>query len=119
MMATVSAADFIFLSSVNGRLDGGSRSVVGGGISARREDHRALASPAAKEQHRLRTGNLCEEASVRVEDAIYRCALCEAVLHVPVNTMPEIALISEPDQPTTRTIRIRGQEIHRCEIYPH
>jgi len=51
---------------------------------------------------------------VRLINGRYRCALCEAVLDIPADSRPVVVIVAASGEPNLRTIRVDGEEVHRC-----
>jgi hypothetical protein len=52
---------------------------------------------------------------MRVQDGRYVCALCGAVLDLPMEATPKVMIKAASGQPTWRVLSVGRKEIHRCE----
>ncbi len=53
---------------------------------------------------------------MRLHDDRYECALCGAVLDIPLTAMPRVMLTARGGERTVRVLSVDGREVHRCVI---
>ena len=53
---------------------------------------------------------------MRLDDAKYRCALCDEPLDVPLNAGVRVMIRATSGRPNIRVLSLDGREIHRCEV---
>jgi hypothetical protein len=51
---------------------------------------------------------------MRLHDGRYQCALCRAILDVPLVDDPQVVVVAASGEPNIRTLVFEGKEIHRC-----
>jgi hypothetical protein len=55
---------------------------------------------------------------MRLQDGRYECALCGAVLDIPLVQNPTAVIHAASGEPNMRVLSYNGREIHRCELSP-
>jgi hypothetical protein len=53
---------------------------------------------------------------MRLRDGRYKCALCGAILDLPLVENPTVVIRAASGEPNVRVLRYEGREIHRCAI---
>jgi hypothetical protein len=53
---------------------------------------------------------------MRLHDGRYECALCGAVLEIPMHEHPRAVLTASSGKRNIRVISTSGKEIHRCAL---
>ncbi len=53
---------------------------------------------------------------MKLDDGRYECALCGAVLDVPLVGEPQVVIHAASGQRSMRVLSVNGVEVHRCEV---
>ena len=51
-----------------------------------------------------------------LHDGRYECALCGAVLTIPLTAKPRVVLEARSGKRNVRILSMDGRELHRCEV---